>query len=160
MGRRGRGCCTAISNRTMVSPPHPPPSSVQQKALIDATRGCLLPALSTVFLDEARENIKLGDFGLSKALGAATFANTYVGTPYYMSPELFSESSYDSKSDIWALGCVIYEMVALQCVFLPPLFPPSSACPFERTKAEPSRVLSPPVLHFIWPRRTTTWPTS
>jgi serine/threonine protein kinase len=35
-----------------------------------------------------------------------------------MSPELFSESSYDSKSDIWALGCVIYEMVALQYVCL------------------------------------------
>lgn len=67
-----------------------------------------------VFLDDSRQNVKLGDFGLSKALGAATFANTYVGTPYYMSPELFNESSYDSKSDIWALGCVIYEMVALQ----------------------------------------------
>jgi serine/threonine protein kinase len=39
-----------------------------------------------------------------------------------MSPELFSESSYDSKSDIWALGCVIYEMVALQYVVRgPPL---------------------------------------
>jgi serine/threonine protein kinase len=73
---------------------------------------------SPVFLDDSRENVKLGDFGLSKALGAATFANTYVGTPYYMSPELFSESSYDSKSDIWALGCVIYEMVALQYVCL------------------------------------------
>ena len=71
---------------------------------------------SSVFLDDNRENVKLGDFGLSKSMGAAAFANTYVGTPYYMSPELFSESAYDSKSDIWALGCVIYEMVALQSV--------------------------------------------
>lgn len=47
-------------------------------------------------------------------MGAAAFANTYVGTPYYMSPELFNESAYDAKSDIWALGCVIYELVALQ----------------------------------------------
>ncbi|CDZ98223.1 pkinase-domain-containing protein [Phaffia rhodozyma] len=70
-----------------------------------------------VFLDEGRENVKLGDFGLSKSMGAAAFANTYVGTPYYMSPELFSESSYDAKSDIWALGCVIYEMVALHPPF-------------------------------------------
>jgi serine/threonine protein kinase len=69
---------------------------------------------AAVFLDDSRENVKLGDFGLSKSMGAAAFANTYVGTPYYMSPELFSESAYDSKSDIWALGCVIYEMVALQ----------------------------------------------
>lgn len=68
----------------------------------------------SVFLDDNRENVKLGDFGLSKSMGAAAFANTYVGTPYYMSPELFNESAYDAKSDIWALGCVIYEMVALQ----------------------------------------------
>lgn len=72
------------------------------------------PSSLSVFLDDSRENVKLGDFGLSKSMGAAAFANTYVGTPYYMSPELFSESSYDAKSDIWALGCVIYEMVALQ----------------------------------------------
>jgi serine/threonine protein kinase len=69
-----------------------------------------------VFLDDSRENVKLGDFGLSKSMGSAAFANTYVGTPYYMSPELFNESAYDAKSDIWALGCVIYEMVALQYV--------------------------------------------
>jgi serine/threonine protein kinase len=44
-----------------------------------------------VFLDE-QDNIKLGDFGLSKALlDQASFANTYVGTPYYMSPELMQE---------------------------------------------------------------------
>ncbi|KAL7409088.1 kinase-like domain-containing protein [Mrakia frigida] len=70
-----------------------------------------------VFLDDNRENVKLGDFGLSKSMGAAAFANTYVGTPYYMSPELFNESAYDAKSDIWALGCVIYEMVALHPPF-------------------------------------------
>lgn len=78
----------------------------------------LVETPSPVFLDDSRENVKLGDFGLSKSMGSAAFANTYVGTPYYMSPELFNESAYDAKSDIWALGCVIYEMVALQCVFL------------------------------------------
>ncbi|KAH8119449.1 Pkinase-domain-containing protein [Phellopilus nigrolimitatus] len=61
--------------------------------------------------------VKLGDFGLSKALGQTSFANTYVGTPYYMSPELIQEKSYDTKSDIWSLGCLIYELCALKPPF-------------------------------------------
>ncbi|KIM65896.1 hypothetical protein SCLCIDRAFT_111837 [Scleroderma citrinum Foug A] len=69
-----------------------------------------------VFLDELN-NVKLGDFGLSKALAQASFANTYVGTPYYMSPELMQEKAYDSKSDIWSLGCLIYELCALKPPF-------------------------------------------
>ncbi|THH19022.1 hypothetical protein EUX98_g8855 [Antrodiella citrinella] len=69
-----------------------------------------------VFLDELN-TVKLGDFGLSKALAQTTFANTYVGTPYYMSPELMQEKAYDTKSDIWSLGCVIYELCALKPPF-------------------------------------------
>ncbi|EMD33769.1 hypothetical protein CERSUDRAFT_160055 [Gelatoporia subvermispora B] len=69
-----------------------------------------------VFLDEGN-TVKLGDFGLSKALTQASFANTYVGTPYYMSPELMQEKAYDSKSDIWSLGCLIYELCALKPPF-------------------------------------------
>ncbi|KAI0368360.1 kinase-like protein [Pilatotrama ljubarskyi] len=69
-----------------------------------------------VFLDESN-TVKLGDFGLSKALAYASFANTYVGTPYYMSPELMQEKAYDSKSDIWSLGCLIYELCALKPPF-------------------------------------------
>ncbi|TFK62958.1 kinase-like protein [Pluteus cervinus] len=69
-----------------------------------------------VFLDE-NNMVKLGDFGLSKALPHASFANTYVGTPYYMSPELMQEKAYDSKSDIWSLGCLIYELCALKPPF-------------------------------------------
>ena len=120
---------------------------------------------SLVFLDE-NNSVKLGDFGLSKALAQASFANTYVGvglsssslflacdcafsslspssilplrtphllrsplkhrlmtfssplqTPYYMSPELMQEKAYDSKSDIWSLGCLIYELCALKPPF-------------------------------------------
>ncbi|KAL6303524.1 kinase-like domain-containing protein [Sparassis latifolia] len=69
-----------------------------------------------VFLDE-NNTVKLGDFGLSKALAQASFANTYVGTPYYMSPELMQERAYDSKSDMWSLGCLIYELCALRPPF-------------------------------------------
>ncbi|KAF9929653.1 Serine/threonine-protein kinase Nek2 [Linnemannia zychae] len=72
-----------------------------------------------VFLD-GKHNVKLGDFGLSRSLTnpQKAFAQTYVGTPFYMSPELINEFTYDAKSDIWSLGCVIYEMCALEPPFL------------------------------------------
>ena len=41
----------------------------------------------------------------------ANFAHTMVGTPYYLSPEMCEEKPYNEKSDIWALGCVLYEML-------------------------------------------------
>ena len=40
------------------------------------------------------------------------YAQTNVGTPYYMSPEQINEQKYDEKSDIWSLGCLVYEMAA------------------------------------------------
>ena len=44
-------------------------------------------------------------------------AQTNVGTPYYMSPELINEKEYDEKTDIWSLGCVIYELASLRPPF-------------------------------------------
>ena len=61
------------------------------------------------------DNIKLGDFGLARLLDTQNFmAQTCCGTPYYISPELCRGEAYDSKADVWALGCVIYELCALQ----------------------------------------------
>ena len=37
-----------------------------------------------------------------------------IGTPYYISPEMCEGKTYDDKSDIWALGCIVYEMACLQ----------------------------------------------
>ena len=52
----------------------------------------------------------LGDLGISKVLdGTAAFAKTQIGTPYYMSPELFRNAPYNHTSDVWALGCVLCE---------------------------------------------------
>lgn len=65
-----------------------------------------------VFLDQFN-SVKLGDFGLAKILDQDHFmANTYVGTPYYMSPEVLLDKPFTPQSDIWSLGCVIYELCA------------------------------------------------
>ncbi|NWU69144.1 NEK2 kinase, partial [Pterocles burchelli] len=68
---------------------------------------------ANVFLD-SKQNVKLGDFGLARILHHDTsFAKTFVGTPYYMSPEQMNHMSYNEKSDIWSLGCLLYELCAL-----------------------------------------------
>ncbi|XP_017267310.1 serine/threonine-protein kinase Nek2 isoform X2 [Kryptolebias marmoratus] len=72
---------------------------------------------ANIFLD-ARQNVKLGDFGLARILNHDTsFAKTFVGTPYYMSPEQINRMSYNEKSDIWSLGCLLYELCALSPPF-------------------------------------------
>ena len=76
-------------------------------------------ALSPVRVSVA-DDAKLGDFGLARTLAKAAQAKTYVGTPYYMAPEQMDGKRYDSKADIWSLGCMIYELAALS--------PPFDAC--------------------------------
>ncbi|XP_032845396.1 serine/threonine-protein kinase Nek2 isoform X3 [Tyto alba] len=72
---------------------------------------------ANVFLD-GKQNVKLGDFGLARILHHDTsFAKTFVGTPYYMSPEQMNYMSYNEKSDIWSLGCLLYELCALSPPF-------------------------------------------
>ena len=59
--------------------------------------------------------VKLGDFGIAKVMeGSMSAASTVIGTPYYMSPEVCQNQPYSYKSDVWALGCILYEMCALQ----------------------------------------------
>nr|XP_028580540.1 serine/threonine-protein kinase Nek2 [Podarcis muralis] len=72
---------------------------------------------ANIFLD-GKKNVKLGDFGLARILHHDTsFAKTFVGTPYYMSPEQINRMSYNEKSDIWSLGCLLYELCALSPPF-------------------------------------------
>ncbi|NXP10559.1 NEK1 kinase, partial [Thinocorus orbignyianus] len=62
--------------------------------------------------------IQLGDFGIARVLNStAELARTCIGTPYYLSPEICQNKPYNNKSDIWALGCVLYEMCTLKHAF-------------------------------------------
>ncbi|XP_026147753.1 serine/threonine-protein kinase Nek8 isoform X5 [Mastacembelus armatus] len=61
--------------------------------------------------------VKIGDFGISKILVSKSKAYTVVGTPCYISPELCEGKPYNQKSDIWALGCVLYELASLKRAF-------------------------------------------
>jgi len=60
---------------------------------------------------------KLGDMNVSKVTNQQGLNYTQTGTPYYASPEVWKDEPYDIKSDVWSLGCVIYEMVTLKPPF-------------------------------------------
>ena len=74
--------------------------------------------------------IKIGDLGIAKALATITQLarekspnvknknnNTLVGTPYYISPEICESKPYNEKTDIWSMGCILYEMCMLKKTF-------------------------------------------
>ena len=59
---------------------------------------------------------KLGDLNVSK-VARRGLGYTQTGTPYYASPEVWADKPYDYKSDIWSVGCVMYELCALKPPF-------------------------------------------
>ena len=66
--------------------------------------------------------LKIGDFGIAKVLShTVQQARTMVGTPYYLSPEIVQSKPYNSKTDIWSMGVMLYEL----CCLRPPFDAPS-----------------------------------
>jgi len=62
--------------------------------------------------------LRIGDFGIAKVLDSTNaFAKTTIGTPYYLSPEICQERPYSWSSDVWALGCILFEVAALRVPF-------------------------------------------
>ena len=66
--------------------------------------------------------IKIGDMNVSKRLKKGHL-QTQIGTPYYMSPEIWNNRPYNERSDIWSLGCMMYELCALRPPFVADSFP-------------------------------------
>ena len=60
---------------------------------------------------------KIGDLNVCKILSKDNLGHTQAGTPAYAAPEVWMEKPYGLKSDIWSLGCVLYEMITLKCPF-------------------------------------------
>ena len=70
-----------------------------------------------ILINNPTENkLKIADFGFGKVL-KGSLAYSAVGTPLYMSPEIVQGMGYDEKSDIWSLGCVMYELASLELAF-------------------------------------------
>ncbi|KAL8563476.1 hypothetical protein ACOMHN_011955 [Nucella lapillus] len=68
--------------------------------------------------------VKVGDFGIARVLqDTGDHALTAIGTPYYLSPEICQRRPYDSKSDMWSAGCVLYELCCLRVPFQAPNLP-------------------------------------
>lgn len=62
--------------------------------------------------------VKIGDFGISKELNTMNdLAKTACGTPYFMPPEVCKGEPYGEKADIWAIGCILYELALLKKPF-------------------------------------------
>lgn len=72
---------------------------------------------ANIFLD-ADHNVKLGDFGLAKRLNNEdNFGMTMLNDAYYLSPEQLTTGTFTEKTDIWAIGCLLYQMATLNVPF-------------------------------------------
>ncbi|KAH7464668.1 hypothetical protein PRIC1_005717 [Phytophthora ramorum] len=66
----------------------------------------------------ATAKLKIADFGFARELGSEMMAESVVGSPLYMAPELLEYKSYDAKADLWSVGIILYEMLVNEHPFL------------------------------------------
>ena len=76
-----------------------------------------------ILLNRKRTIVKLADFGIARELSTRDLASTMIGTPNYLSPEICEGRKYDTKSDLWSLGCVLFELIELKRAFDGDSFP-------------------------------------
>lgn len=72
---------------------------------------------ANIFLSADKRLVRVGDLNVSK-IAKNSLLYTQTGTPYYASPEVWKDQPYDHKSDIWSLGCLLYEVCSLKPPFL------------------------------------------
>lgn len=69
---------------------------------------------ANIFLTSATFDVKIGDFGFAKSLASEKFTNTMLGTKFFAAPEIRKQVPYNSKLDIWGIGCILLEMLLPQ----------------------------------------------
>ena len=72
---------------------------------------------ANIFLT-ANSTLKIADFGISKLVTASAVAQTVIGTPFYIAPEICENKAYTNKADVWSAGCVLYELSSLEKPFV------------------------------------------
>ena len=72
---------------------------------------------ANIFLTKEKNQCKIGDLNASKVLKEKFLQNSQIGTPTYSSPEVWQNKPYSYKSDLWSVGCIIYEMCCLRPPF-------------------------------------------
>ncbi len=71
---------------------------------------------ANLFLDREHRRIKIGDLNIARII-EGDLAETQIGTPYYLAPEIWQKNKYDEKCDIYSLGCILFELAALKHPF-------------------------------------------
>jgi serine/threonine protein kinase len=78
---------------------------------------------SNILLDNERHEVHICDFGSSRLYSVESTLTQRIGTPQYMAPEMYDESEYDFKVDVFAFGLILYEVLTGNAVFGPNLSP-------------------------------------
>lgn len=72
---------------------------------------------ANIFLDKDN-NVKLADFGIARVLSSdKSRADSRIGTPAYMAPEIFEQKEYEMKVDVWSIGIILYQLHTLSLPF-------------------------------------------